>query len=1623
MAELSKAIARLMDEQRRARLPQPVAAPAVQEAVDASRVQVAPGERTLATQFVRLFAAAPGAAGMDERSLSAAAMAAFRYVIERAVEEPRVRVFIPDLAHDGWESSGTVIQVLIRDRPHIVDTVRECLRDADCRVQRLIAPTFQIERDPRRAVLAIDTPGPVGPRETFVHVDVERHPEPQVIANLVADRLRDLILATEDDAGIRARLQEATADLRKGGLPHPWSSEAAEAVAFLTWLLDGNFVFLGARDYELSGKGLERLARVRPGSGLGILQSEDLSRYAQASPLSEALRRRMQEPPLLMLSKTNARSTVYRRDYMDYIGLKTLDGSGVVAGERRFLGLYTEAALAQPSSTIPLLRTKLATALESEGESAESRVGQRLIATFDALPRAEVLALSAEALCSHLRAVLAAPDRVNAQIDYHPDALDRGAVVLVTMPRDRFAREMFPRTEQRLVQVSGATAVLDRALHVADDHVRMHFYLAARADSVASFRPEELRGPVMELLRTWEDRLRDELRRLLPVHEIEAVVTRYGEALPDDYKTNRDTRKTARDILCLEEVRATGRAAIELSDDPTAPGRFGILELFHADSEFIIGEWIRSVGHLGLGVHTISEIKVQYGEERPSFIVALRVRDEHGPLDLERTGAATLQALRRLQAGTLRDDSLNALIPRAGLDWRQVDVLRACVAYAAQCGLAPSREVAEHALARHPQSARLLWEYFAAKFDPMDSAPPRDRETHVLSDVTRRFAESLRAGASDTELRCLRSLLDILAATTRTNYYLGAVSGSALDDPTLQAPALALAITPARLPGLSGRQPARETFVDGPLVLGLDVRDGGVARGDVRVHPTGEGLRAALVDDLDGQIPRSAAIVPDAAQAGFWVKGSGGPAHTEAAYRSFVGALLDVADNVLEGRPRTAPGIVAYDGLDSYRVVGPGEGTTGLLEAANDVARKRSLWLGSAFAALATRDDERSAATVTARAAWEAIRRHLAELDRDSEREEVSVTAIGDLGDLVLAHALLRSRRIRLRAGFDRRWIFLDPNPDMARAFAERERLLDDPLRAWNRYARETLGVDSGVYARSSKAIELHPATRDLLGLDAPTLSGDDIVAAILRLPTDVLLCTGSAGTYIRATHEGDTVPADRDNAAARIDAATLGAKVVVELSPGAFTPAARIDYAIAGGGITSVVNDLGADLQLRDRYVNVEIAVAAASEGPRLPSSERLPLTVEAKARNAEITLGRCRDRVRAISSDRIRSITMIDDYADAIALHERDTGLDRRRHLLPEREALRSRRGRFVGLTHPEAAALGANMKVALRHDIVASDIPDDGFYERYLRSYFPEVIDARCGPGVRSHRLRRPIIAAEIANSLVDIMGAAFVARVRRDTGAATETIVRAWTVAVELGGLRGLWREVAEADPALPLDAEARCWRQIEAGAERATRWLVRTQPGEAAASALFDTFALPVHEVGNVLEASLPAALANYTSVVIDEIAALGVPRALAQRVAFAARLSERLDIAAIALEHNLAPADVAVGYYRICDLLDLEWLERRVLEIIASDHWERRVILGLADDLMALRSDFSTAIFAANADAVDAEAAIDSYLVQNQFTLVRIGEIIDDVTTAPQVTLAALSVVVREITQLVRAAG
>jgi glutamate dehydrogenase len=1655
VAELSKAIAQLMAARERGQpLLGPSTDPKLHELRHIVRNRVAPGERAFADAFVvHLFdkAGANICAAGQVAQLSAAVLSVFRFVLEPTLDEPRVAVFDPDLIQDGRETPGTVVDTCMRDRPFIVDTIRECLQDSGCTIRRLLHPIFSIQRDLRGAVLAVAPPGGLGRQESVVYVELDRVPDYDALATLLTQRLTDVIHATDDYPAMRAKAQDAAESLRTRQWPQPWNIDSEEIAVFLEWLGQKNFVFLGYREYQFAGQGAERTAEVRHGSGLGILRDESRSTYATVRPLPETLRRRLNEPPLLTVSKTNAESPIHRRAHMDYIGVKEVDNVGVVVGERRFLGLFTSKAYADEPTVMPLLRRRLAAVLEVEGAVEESHDYRAIVATFNSIPKVELLAASVSELHAEIRTILEAasgPRARDVRLLQRLDALGRGVFVVVIVPRERFSDELYRSAEVHLATALSASTVLEQRLVIDDesDRVRMHFYFATSAAGI-TVTTEELQAGVASLLRTWDDRLRDALRERGPRDRARLLAERYLAVFSTQYKAATDVAVAVRDIECLETLAATRSVQVALTND-SGDTRCSALKLYLADEELVLSDFLPVLENLGLKVFAEYPLAIAMPEVGRVRIHTFLVQDQTG-MRLDEAGVAPrlTAALAMLHAGRVDNDRLNTLIVSAQLDWRQVDLLRTYVNHGAQIGTAASRAAIVHALVSYPQSARLLWQYFDEKFDCAKPATQRERLTRILPEIEPLWVASLDAVQSVAHDRILRALFSAVAATVRTNFYAPAANeawrsggeGGAGDRAArgrLERPALALKIDCARIPHLPRPYPLYEIYVHAPHVEGLHLRGGRVARGGIRLSDRPDDFRTEIHDLMRTQTVKNAVIIPAGAKGGFIAKRRPGdaltPAAVVAAYRTFINALLDLTDNVVRGRVVQPAAVLAYDDADPYLVVAADKGTATFSDIANELAAQHQFWLGDAFASGGTHGYDHKKEGITARGAWECVRRHFREMGRDADRDAITVIGIGDMSGDVFGNGMLLSQSFRLRAAVNHQHIFLDPDPDPVRACAERERLFRLPRSSWSDYSASAISPGGGVYLRNAKTVPLSQAARTMLGL-SETPSGEEIVHAILCMEAD-LLWNGGIGTYVKASDETHAEVGDSANDTVRVNGADLRVKVAAEGGNLGCTQRGRIEYALRGGRINTDAIDNSAGVDMSDHEVNLKIALAAALESGQVSFDDRNQLLTDVAPDITRRVLEHNRSQARALSLDQLRSQTRLADFRELMAQLEADGWLDRRFENLPDREALRNRRGQLLGLTRPELAVLLAHSKLALQRQLLASRLPDDPYYEPYLRCYFPDVIDRRFGQGVRSHRLRREIISVEIANVLIDTMGAAFVTRVSRDTGAAAVSVVRAWTVAMAVSGADELWdvirgaaprgaapSDTVASDAAAPLSpaTEAACWFALEAAVERATKWIVETQPQEEPVAGLNDMLAASTRERLQLLPEVLPAPAREQLDATVEALAAKGAPRALAARIVSLDQLADLFEVAHIARDRDVSRDLTAEVYYRLGEVVDLDWVQRCLRELPAEDRWERRALEGLNEGLMYARRQLVYNILQYSTAGGAVDACLREYVAGHQAQLTALAALVSDIKSAPHASLAAVLVVMRELGRLV----
>jgi glutamate dehydrogenase len=1615
MAALQKAIAQLM-EGRQERSEERTDPPKLAQLLAELRVRLEPADRLAGEAFTRELVGKADALlteSSDMTQLAGMAGSAFAFLRQRGAAPLAVRIFTPQQDRDGWSSPLTVVETVLDDRPFIVDTLYHTITAAGGDIRVLLHPVLGVERGAEGSLQRVGSAESAPTRESLFHAEVANLPPGAALQQQLADRLRQLVLATGDYHIMRERTAGVAAELRAHApLAGRWEDDRDELAAFLDWLGHKSFVYLGYREYDLRGNGGNRVAVVRPGRGLGILRDDAQSRYAVPRNVPAELTRRLDAPRLWLVSKTNALSPIHRAVAMDDIAVKDVDANGAVIGIRRLLGLFTAKGYSDPPSGIPILRQRLAEILARERVVADSHDYRDLVALFDSLPREQMLASDRDDVHRLMNAVRAVDAHAGIQLICRPDALSRGLLADVLVPRARFSTELHG-------QVSAAVRRHLRAAmlheHLALDErpvARLHYYCAVPLEVLERPPIDALRAELSALLRTWDDALREVLARSGARTDADRLATRYARVLPPAYKAGTAVAEAAQDVRCLEALCATGRVQIEVVG-AKRPAASHALKLYLANQPLVLSDFVPVLEHLGLRVLGENVVDLQLPEIGAAYIHTFAVQSAQGT-DLEHAAPRLIAALQALRDGTLESDHLNALVLAAGLDWRAVDLLRAYVEHARQVGLASPQSLIE-ALTANPVSAACLFEYFAAKFDP--AAPPGsadDRLAGPVGEARSHFLASLEAVQSLAHDRVLRGLGEAVGATVRTNFYAAAEGG-----------AIALKLDCAQLAHLPEPRPAIETWVHAPQLCGIHLRAGRVARGGIRASDRPDDFRAEILGLMRTQVVKNAVIVPVGAKGGFVVKGVPigvriDAARTEAAYRSFIAALLSITDNRESGEIVSPPGQIVYDAPDPYLVVAADKGTATFSDLANEIAAEHRFWLGDAFASGGRHGYDHKRLAITARGVWECARQHFRDMGRDLERETVTVAGIGDMSGDVFGNGLLRSRRLRLLAAFNHRDIFLDPDPDPELSYQERARLFHLHGSGWTDYAPTSLSRGGGVYPRQAKSIALSPEARSLLGQGASAASGEDVVRAILRLPVD-LLWNGGIGTYVKASDERHVDVADPGNDAVRIDARELRAAVVAEGGNLGLTQRARIEYALAGGRINSDAIDNSGGVDLSDHEVNLKIALQPLVDEGTLAAEARNALLAELADPVCNAVLSHNRSQALALGIDQARSRTQLAAFCDLIAILEAEAGLNRQLAQLPTREALRARRGVYRGLTRPELAVLMAHTKLDLQRRILHSPWGDDPELEGYLRGYFPGAVSERFATVLHRHPLRREIISVGLANDLVDTMGLTFLVRAVRDTGRDVLDVVRGWTAACAITDVAALRAQLTAARERLAAESVQRITLGLAAALERAALWLVQSQLSGHPLSELIERFRHPITELLAAPPDLLPPQRRRVHAAAISALVDAGLDASLAERLVQLSHADAALEVAHLAHTAGVPAPRAAEAYAATTALVDFEWLREVVPETLpGEDGWEPRAAASLLEVVLDMRRQLSLHVLARCRDGLPISEGVQAFAANCRDQLDTVNGLIGDIKAAPHPTLPGLVVVMREIGRLAR---
>ncbi|MDB4951740.1 MAG: NAD-glutamate dehydrogenase [Gemmatimonadetes bacterium] len=1583
------------------------------------------GDARLLCAFARIFFAKVPRALMAERdveALAALTVGAFEFL--RRSRPDRVNVELANPEDEGWSAPVTILRAEVGDRPFIVDTIREYLSAEGLPMHHYIYPVYRVVRGADGDIVELADGGHgeegAGALEALDYIEIPRIHEAERrdrIAAEVRRRLADVVAATSDFPAMRDELARTAESVEGYAARFPERAEEyGEIAEFLRWLNAGNFVFLGYRAYDIHGGDDGASIAVDPASGLGILRDTERSTYKAPVPLAEMpadFRARVDGGPLLIVSKANTESTVHRRARMDYVGVKRLDESGRIAGERRFLGLFTSQSFAANAADIPLLRLKFRQVLDGSGTRPGSHDHKEIVTILNAMPKEELFEASVEELEVEVLAVLESIFAGGVRVLLRPDPLRAEVAVMAILPAPRYSAEVRGRIRELLEERLGGKVRNDYLAMSSGDQARLHFYLS---HPTAQAEPAALEAEIGGLVRSWEDRLHDQLAGAMEPEEARRLAHAYGQAFSEDYRAASSPQAAAHDVLHLEAMQRGGRrVALHLRQPlpgEAAPEGTSVLKFYLREQRLVLSDFMPILEDAGVRVIEIDTFELS-GRDIPALMVysfAVQTRDAE-PIPAERAEILA-EALLASQGGAAARDPFNALVLRAGLRWREVDVLRTYANYASQVGAVPSRLAPVRALMGYPKVARMLLDLFAVRLDPAaEGGAKRAKE------IRAELLKELEAVSSLADDRALRRMMSLIEGTVRTNYFR---HGGA--DPTATsggAPYVSIKVRCADVEELKKSRLLYEVYVHSSRMEGIHLRGAPVSRGGIRWSDRPDDFRTEIMGLVTTQVVKNAVIVPSGSKGGFITKRTppdrdGQMAEAAEQYKTLMRGLLDVTDNLVDGKVVPPPGVKRLDGDDPYLVVAADKGTAHLSDVANGVADEYGFWLGDAFASGGSHGYDHKREGITARGGWECVKRHFREMGKDIQAVPFTVAGVGDMSGDVFGNGMLLSPQTRLVAAFDHRHIFLDPDPDPGPSFAERKRMFALPRSSWEDYDRSLLSKGGMIVPRASKEIELTPQVRQALGIASGVerLDGEGLIRAVLTAPVE-LLWNGGIGTYVKDRDETHADVGDTANDAVRVNAEDLRCKVVGEGGNLGFTQRARIAFSLAGGRMNTDALDNSAGVDMSDHEVNLKILLNRVAQDGDLTLDGRNALLESMTDRVSELVLRNNVGQSLAVSLDEQRSRAALDDFAALILALEHDRRLDRAAEGIPAPEEMADHAAAGAGLTRPTLSVLLAHSKLYAKAALLASDVPDDAVTDPFLVGYFPAAAVEAAGPErLRAHRLRREIVTTEAVNDLVNLMGASFLHRTARDTGSEVPAVVRAWLVASLISGAAEIRADLEKLEGRYPSETVYRWLMGLSRVLEATTHWVLGNVPADT-----------PTPQVVERARAGLSVLRASFARVVggedralflarLGELQDLGVERTLGERLITLRFLPQLLEIVELSGRAGTDELRTARAYYAVSERFTTAKLRESIREGAREDPWERRYAQALVEDVGRAQRAIAHAVLE-RGHGVDPEAALAALETERAREARAYRELLAELRAAEKVPLAGYALAVR----------
>ncbi len=1550
--------------------------------------------------------------------LAGAALGQLDFSLTRKPGGPKARIFNPEESEHGWTSAHTIVEVTNDDMPFLVDSLRMVVNKNDLYIHLTVHPVMRVRRDQRgrlTEVLPVGDDADDALTESLIHMEIDRIPDKSVFRPLLNDvlsSLGDVRLACDDWSAMRAKAREIIAELESS--PPPLNAETIEeGKALLEWMEGDHFTFLGYREYELAkGEDFDTL-KVVPDTGLGILRK--ISPVGSDSKvIGRAIRRQARSRELLLITKANSRSTVHRPTYLDYVSVKHFDSAGRVAGEKRFLGLFTSVAYSRSPRSIPVLRHKVTRVMEESGLIPDSHGGKALRHILDTFPRDELFQASVEDLKRIAVGVLGLQERQQVRVFVRRDAFRRFFSCLVFIPRDRYNTQVREKVQQILVEALNGHSV-ESDVQVSESQLaRVHLIVRTDPEKLPRVNLQALEQQLEGAVRTWHDDLRDQLVERFGEGEGLRLLATYGEVFPAAYIEDVTAREATFDIERLAAIEEDPTdLRMSLYRPPTFTEQHIRFKTFHASEPLPISDVLPMLENLGLRVISERPYRLRLDSGQEVYVQDFDMLYRHGTLTPAEVNETFQDAFRSIWVGRADNDGFNALVLRAGMDWRQVAALRAYCRYLLQTGMPFSQQYMEQVLCSYPKITRMMIDQFENLHDPAVPKTRRDRENLTLTQALDHHMDDVASLDADRIINAFRAMIH---ATLRTNFFQRDPEGRS-------APYISFKFNPGKIPDLPKPRPKFEVFVCSPRVEGVHLRGGEVARGGLRWSDRKEDFRTEVLGLMKAQAVKNTLIVPVGAKGGFvpkrLPKGSGPEMMEEVkrCYQTFIRGLLDLTDNLVDNKIVPPPDTVRHDGDDPYLVVAADKGTATFSDIANGISEEYDFWLGDAFASGGSVGYDHKKMGITARGGWEAVKRHFRELGVNTQTTDFTVAGIGDMSGDVFGNGMLQSRHIRLRAAFNHKHIFLDPDPDAARSYEERRRLFELPASSWSDYDPKLISEGGGVWSRDEKVIPVSPQVREMLQINEDRLAPHEFVRAILRMPVD-LLWNGGIGTYVKASVESNLEVGDRSNDAVRVNGRDLRCRVVGEGGNLGLTQLGRIEFALQDGRLNTDFIDNSGGVDCSDREVNIKILLNLAARRKGLTPGRRRKLLADMTDEVAELVLRNNYLQTQAISLLEAGASERINEHAYLIRLLERRGMLDRSLEFLPSDEEIGERNKAGRGLTRPELAVLLSYGKMALYSDMIGSNVPEDDYLGKELIGYFPLPLQRRYRELMNDHRLSREIIATLITNSIVNRMGPVFAYRTQDETGADLASVARAYAIAREVFDIRSLWADIEALDNEVHANAQYSMLNRTSRLLKHGTHWFLDRPQLVADISASVSRFGPPAMEISAAIADNLTGRELQRFNEAASLYQEIGIPDGVAARMASLHAMHSALDIVEVAQNTSETPAKVAQTYFALGEHLGLDWLRDQVERLAVSGRWQAMARNSMRENLYLLQGQLTLQVVQQGGRRRSPESAFQAWSDARTERIDHVVDIMGELRAVETMDFPTLSVAIQEIRRL-----